>query len=116
MFSLLKRAADRWANWLGDRDLDLTIRKQLTEEGYLGDSARLRQCRLVAVERPGWLQILVFSAEARAVDDNNHHLLHGLVRQDERYNRLEIRLFQRVLERNELFSEWSEDLVKVRQL
>ena len=117
MLSILKGLADRWAGWLGDRDLEQAIRRQLTDDGYFGDSARLKDVRLVAVERPGWLQVLVFSAEAReATENSDYSLLSGIVRQDERYNRLEIRIFQKRFERNELFESWSEGLVRLRRL
>ncbi len=115
--TILQRLADRWSNWLGDRDLELAIRKALNAEGYYGDLARVNDLRLVAIERPGWLQVLVFSAEARPAAEGSAAItLAGIVRQDERYNRQEIRVFQRRYERNELFETWSQDLVKVRRL
>jgi hypothetical protein len=71
----------------------------------------------VAIQRPGWLQILVFSAKARPASDGSQPMtLAGIVRQDERYNRQEIRVFEHAGERNALFESWSEDLVKVRRL
>jgi hypothetical protein len=117
MFGSLKRIAERWANWLGDRDLELAIRRQLNDEGYFGDSARLSNLRLVAAQRPGWLQVLTFSVEARlAIDGSDFAPLSGIARQDERYNRVEVRVFQSRSERNQLFEAWSQDLVRVRRI
>lgn len=110
-----QQLAEKWANWLGDRDLELALRKHLNEQGFYGDTAKLTQLRLVAVQRPGWLQVYTFVADTRSqLSDAPPQRLLGILRQDERYNRLEIRLFNSAPERNRLFEQWSEDLVRLR--
>jgi hypothetical protein len=102
----------------------LAIRKQLTENGFFGATATLRNVRLVAVQRPGWLQIYRFEATARlrpadqsdnAPDsDPEYRQLYGLVRDDIRYNVNTIRVFEDSGGRRELFVRWSEDLIRLR--
>ena len=71
MIELLKNLRQRWNDWCGDRDMELAIRKHLSENGFFGGTAKLQNVRLVAVQRPGWLQVFRFEATARLrVDDS----------------------------------------------
>lgn len=82
--------------------------------------------RLIAVKRPGWLQIFRFEATARvrppeddgAEDTANpeaeYRDLFGLIREDARSDQQSIRVFENDVERRELFSRWSEDLICLR--
>ena len=65
MLAYLKHLRQKWNDWCGDHDMELTIRKHLTANGFFGGTAKLRNVRLVAVKRPGWLQIYRFEATAR---------------------------------------------------
>ncbi len=120
---------ERWANWCGDREMEMAIRKSLTINGYYGRSAKLRNVRIVAIQRPGWVQIYRFDATARlaqhevdGVDNDDalptslgstDHELYGLVLDDGR-KRSEIRVFRDANERRSLFDDWSEGLICLR--
>lgn len=119
----IKHLHQRYTDWCGDRDMELAIRQHLTANGYFGGTAKLKNVRLVAVQRPGWLQVFRFEAEARLRPEDagdgpdpeaEYHLLFGLVRDDIRHNVNTIRVFDREDQRKELFARWSEDLICLR--
>jgi hypothetical protein len=117
-----KGIANRWANWCGDREMEQAIRRHLTREGYFGTTAKLKNVRLVAIQRPGWLQVYRFDATARVAvvpsDDQpdpppQDRSLFGLVREDARRG-TEIRTFSEPEGRGALFIQWSEGLIRLR--
>lgn len=115
MWNLIRGWSRKWSSWIGDRDLELALRKHLDSQGFYGDSAKFEGIRLAAVQRPGWLQVFVFTVEAKERSERSKSLLlHGIVRQDERYNKTDVRTFVAKYERNSLFREWSEDLIRLR--
>ncbi len=65
MIALLKHLRRKWDDWCGDHEMEQSIRRHLTDNGYFGGTAKLRGVRLVAVQRPGWQQIYRFDATAR---------------------------------------------------
>ncbi|MCP4886583.1 MAG: hypothetical protein GY904_08210 [Planctomycetaceae bacterium] len=119
-----KHLHQRYTDWCGDRDMELAIRKHLTANGFFGGTAKLRNVRLVAVQRPGWLQVFRFEAQVRVrpADDYDdiadpeaeYQLVYGLVRDDIRRNVNSIRTFTREDQRKELFARWSKDLICLR--
>ncbi len=50
--------------------MEIAIRRHLTESGFFGPTAKLQNVRLVAVQRPGWLQVYRFEALARVRPDD----------------------------------------------
>ncbi|QDV46185.1 hypothetical protein Enr13x_60940 [Stieleria neptunia] len=122
MIALLKSLQQKWTDWCGDREMELEIRKHLTKNGYFGNSAKLQNVRLVAVQRPGWLQIFRFEVNARLQFEETdgpdpeavYEDLYGLVRDDIRHKTTSIRVFQDPNERRELYLRWSEDLIQLR--
>ncbi|MEM8666692.1 MAG: hypothetical protein AAGG48_04205 [Planctomycetota bacterium] len=124
MISWLKHLHKRYTDWCGDRDMELAIRKHLTANGFFGGTAQLRNVRLVAVQRPGWLQVFRFEAEVRVRPpesssdgpdpDAEYRLLYGLVRDDIRHKVNTVRVFEDESQRKELFGRWSEDLICLR--
>ena len=121
--SFLKRIRDRWDAWSGDREMEMQIRRHLSDNGYFGNTAKLSDIRLVAVQRPGWLQVFRFTAEARrrveVADDAPdppavYDTLHGLLRDDARGKDTRIRVFTDAEERRELFERWSDGLLVMR--
>ncbi|TWT52511.1 hypothetical protein Pla22_01350 [Rubripirellula amarantea] len=123
MLSFLKHLQERWNDWCGDREMEMAIRRSLSENGYFGQTAKLKNVRCVAVQRPGWLQVFRFEATARVrleVDDDApepdpvYDELFGLVRDDIRHNINTIRVFNQEAERKELFARWSEGLICLR--
>lgn len=124
MLGWIKHLREKWDNWCGDRDMELAIRRHLSERGFFGPTAKLKNVRLVAVQRPGWLQVYRFEATARLrpteqCDDEpdrepEYLELLGLVRDDIRYNVHTVRTFLKESERRDLFATWSEDLICLR--
>lgn len=124
MIALIKHLRQRWEDWCGDHEMELAIRKHLTENGFFGGTAKLRNVRLVAVQRPGWLQVFRFEATVRvrpvgdsdsAPDPNaEYREVFGLVRDDIRHKINTVRVFDEEGQRRELFARWSEDLICLR--
>ena len=124
MIGWLQHLRQRWNDWCGDYDMEVAIRKQLSDDGFYGATAKLRNVRLVAVQRPGWLQIFRFEATARVRPPANpddkpdpqpqYRELFGLVRDDIRRRISNVRVFDGEDERRELFADWSEDLICLR--
>jgi len=124
MFDLFRDLRERWNDWCGDREMELAIRKHLTKNGFFGGTAKLKNVRLVAVQRPGWLQVFRFEALARLRpsepsdqepdQEPEYCQLFGLVRDDIRHKINSVRVFQEEDERRELFAIWSEDLICLR--
>ena len=124
MASFLQYFVDRWNNWVGDSDMERAIRKYLSTIGFFGDTAKLRNVRLVAVQRPGWIQVFRFEVTARvrpeeSDEDGPDHAaeyssLYGLIREDARKNHQDISVFDDEEDRRALFAEWSEDLICLR--
>ena len=124
MKTFVKRLRQRWDDWVGDHEMEQQIRRGLIGEGYYGNTARITAVRLVAVQRPGWVQVFRFDVLARVkpaeLDEDlpdpeaEYHSLFGLIRDDARGNRTQVRFFQDEEERRELFGHWSEGLICTR--
>lgn len=92
---------ERWSNWVGDRDMELSIRKRLTAEGFYGNTAKLARVKLSVVKRPGWVQVYQFEFSAKPIDPNedqrtvDHWTIgYGLVFEDARKGQSDVKLFQ----------------------
>ena len=124
MMGWVKHLQQRWSDWCGDRDMEIAIRRHLSEQGFFGATAKLQNVRLIAVQRPGWLQVYRFEVVARVRPDDvsedrpdpeaEYRQLHGLVKDDIRYKVQTVRTFRTESERRELFAVWSEDLICLR--
>ncbi|HBJ37071.1 MAG TPA: hypothetical protein DDZ51_20425 [Planctomycetaceae bacterium] len=129
MFAFLRDLRQRWSNWSGDHEMENAIRRHLSDNGYFGGTAKFRAVRLAAVQRPGWLQVFRFDVTARVADGRHdsavetddspetpatYHDLFGLVREDHRHNRTEVRVFRSSDQRAELFGRWSDGLLQLR--
>ncbi|PHQ31874.1 hypothetical protein [Rhodopirellula bahusiensis] len=118
-----KRIQSKWDGWSGDREMEQSIRRHLSQNGYFGTTATLSGVRLVAVQRPGWQQVFRFEVRARVdfrtPDDEPdpepvYHDLYGLVHEDFRENRSQVRVFESQEQRGELFRDWSDGLICLR--
>ncbi len=120
MLAFLKKLSEKWSNWVGDRDLEILLRARLQMRGYRGDGARFEAVRLVAIKRPGWIQVYSFQAVVRPKQDESEQAtpieekLYGLVRQDERGSRTDVEFFKDPASRRRLFREWSDGLITLR--
>lgn len=104
---------NRWRAYTGDRDLELAIRAALRQNGYKGGSAQILDTRLVAVQRPGWVQVYSFLIETLDEDDRRW-TLYGGCRQDER-KRTVIQFYQSESDRALKLGEWSRGLVTMHR-
>lgn len=119
----LSKSIDRWRNWTGDHEMELAIRRHLSEQGYRGAAAELKSVKLIAIERPGWIQIYRFEAVAtrQPVDgdataaprSNTSILLYGLVRDDGR-TKSEVETFAHPAHRIERFHQWAAGMITLR--
>ncbi|MEO1523974.1 MAG: hypothetical protein AAFX06_00990 [Planctomycetota bacterium] len=122
MQAFFRSLAEKWNNWVGDKDMEVAIRKHLTQNGYYGGSVKLRNIRLVAVQRPGWLQVFRFEATAKIQtaetdgpdEEPRYEELYGLVRDDARKSLTKVEVFRNPAERRSLYRKWSEDLIQLR--
>ena len=115
--SWLQSVQQRWSGWVSDRDMERTIRARLNGIGYYGDTATFVAVRLVAIQRPGWVQVFSFTVDARRRDAEDREIvrLFGLVKQDERVQRCEVEAYEDASRRNSLFLRWSEGLITLRR-
>jgi hypothetical protein len=124
VIALVKHLHKRWENWCGDHEMELMIRRHLTDNGFFGGTAQLRNVRLVAVKRPGWLQVFRFDATVRVRPAEGacvgvepaaeYREVFGLVKDDIRHQGNSVRFFEEEQERRELFTLWSEGLICLR--
>lgn len=121
MMRFLRTIGQRWSNWIGDSELERCLRTYLQQNGY-GANAEFQQLKLEAIQRPGWLQIFSFVVVAVPHREDESDVtsrasvqLYGLVRQDERYERCEIELFETPSQRNEALDTWSQDMLRPRR-
>ena len=102
MKSWFQHLKQRWENWCGDRDMETAIRKHMTDSGFYGQSAKIQNVRLIAVQRPGWLQVYRFEAMVRVNPENGgdspkgepqYRHVSGLVKDDIRFKLQTVRSF-----------------------
>lgn len=123
MSEWLRKLRQRWNDWCGDREMEQSIREHLSREGYYGNTAQLSNIRLVAVQRPGWVQVFRFDARARVQSEDqdegpdeppHYEVLFGLLRDDARQSKTRIEVVHSESERKEWFARWSEGLICLR--
>lgn len=115
---MFKQWAQRWSDWTGDKKLTDAIRAELRRGGWAVHSAQIRDVRLAAIERPGWVQVYRFAVETTLQTENPHHrraaVLLGLSRDDGRRSRIEVFLTEDEAAWRERLEQWSEGLIRRR--
>lgn len=123
MKSWFEHLKQRWNDWCGDRDMEIAIRKHMTDSGFYGQTAKIQNVRLVAVQRPGWLQVYRFEAMVRAKPVNEHEsepsepqyrYVSGLVKDDIRFKVQTVRTFTSERDRRACFAQWTDGLICLR--
>jgi hypothetical protein len=116
MLGMIGRLVKKWNGWVGNRDMEQAIRNSLSRHGLRGTTAQFSHVQLVAIQRPGWLQLYSFDAvwEETVSESDSLRGVFGLVRQDERFNRTEIQFFETAAARAALLEQWSEGLIRLR--
>ena len=111
--------------------MEVAIRRSLTSDGFYGNGAKLKNVRLVAVQRPGWLQVYRFEARVRVKPDGanetetdihdsqpdaepEYQELLGLVRNDARTSGHDVRVFIDENDRRQVFADWSDEMICLR--
>ena len=95
---------------IGNKCIEKDIRDWLSIHGYYGNSAKVLELELHAIERPGWLQVFRFTIEAKT-KTGKWETLFGSARDDERYKDLTIKAFSNRQRQQQLLSTWSEGLI-----
>ena len=87
------------------------IREHLDTLGYCGASAKLRDVELVAIERPGWVQIYRFEGDATDSEETRRSFF-GVLKDDQRSAAYpQISLFDTEQERRPLLQQHSRGLL-----
>ena len=87
------------------------VKTHLVGKGYVSASIIFREFELVAIERPGWVQVYEFVCEARTADGEEWDTLFGAMRDDQR-STTEIQFFESAPESDRLIQQWSEGLIR----
>lgn len=80
---MFRELLERWKNWLGDHELEQAIRDELVRQGYPRQASRIVEAQMVAIERPGWVQVWRFGVET--THDSAPVRLYGAARDDGRF-------------------------------
>lgn len=104
-FELIRK---RWADWVGDRDMQIKILAALRKRGLDSRTTAIEQVCLVAIERPGWVQIYAFECA------DSQLRVFGLARMDER-NVDHIELFEERTPRDDAIRTLAEGMILHRR-
>ena len=95
---------------IGNKASEKNIRDWLSENGFLGGSAKFTEIELHAIKRPGWLQIFRFEFSG-LTNDSERVKLYGAMRSDERYGKPAIVVFDDLADRGAQLDFWSDGLI-----
>ena len=95
---------------IGNKVTEKDIRDYLTENGYYGRSAVIRDLNLTAVQRPGWIQVFQFEVRAKSVEGEWRDLF-GTCRDDEAAEEFNVFLSPDRSDRDGQVATWSEGLL-----
>lgn len=98
----------------GNKCAEKDIRDWLSENGYIGRSAKFSEIELHAIKRPGWLQIFRFELQGLTATNQSVQLF-GAMNSDERYGPPKIVVFEDLAMRDTQLAEWSEGLITQRR-
>lgn len=107
----IREFRSRWDSYVGDRDLEVAIRKDLDANGYGGSTAAIFDTRLAGTVRPGWVQVSTFRVQAKHRASGERRELYGVSREDERRAESAIRLLASVEDRDALLTDWTEGML-----
>ncbi|QDT65714.1 hypothetical protein [Calycomorphotria hydatis] len=95
---------------IANRVTEKDLREWLERGEHYGSSARISELELVAIQKPGWVQIFRFRAMAKHKTSETWEELCGLIRDDERKG-CEVRLASSEEELYELFNQVSDGML-----
>lgn len=92
------------------RATEKDLRDWFTQQGWDGKSGRFEELKLIAIERPGWVQVFQFCGTI--FDENNQkHNLCGYCRDDERSQKFDVVYGESFTDLHTNFAEWTSGLV-----
>jgi hypothetical protein len=121
----LQRGSNWWQHAVGDHELEQKIRQAVGLVGFDGRTAKITDCRLVAVQRPGWRQVWAFAVAARPIrhseetgdtDPAPPASWFGVARDDTREHQPEIALFKSPEEQSQQIERWSHGMTAKRRV
>lgn len=108
----------RWSDWTGDKHLERAIHSELRRGGYAVHASRIFDVRLVAIERPGWVQVTRFAVETTAPagdgDQRRPVVLLGIARDDARSGPIRVLVTEDEAVWRDRLREWSDGLITTR--
>ncbi|QDT14463.1 hypothetical protein [Alienimonas californiensis] len=103
---------------IGNKFLEHDLRAWLEASDHYGRSAEVEELELIAVQRPGWVQVFRFRVRAKNRTTGEWDVLRGLARDDERAKRKADRTAYRLTAddaaHDAAFAEWSDGLLTLR--
>ena len=110
---MFKKLLSAWDDWTGDHYLKVAIQRELRRQGLAVQQSATRDVQLIAIERPGWVQVRSFYVETYDQEKQPVTVL-GLARDDGRQEKIDVLLTDRVAEFEQRREEWSEGLIRRR--
>ena len=92
-----------------NRVTEMDVKEYLSKVGYCSRSARFDYLELVAIERPGWVQLFTFCVWART-SSGPMQRLYGVVRDDERIG-IQVHVGETAEEQARVAADWSAGLI-----
>lgn len=97
---------------VGNKVVGKDIRAELVRRNFNARSAKISNVELVAIQRPGWLQVFSFELRAFEVDREESVSQFGLCRDDESAKTFELQLFDTQGDRTAVLDEWSIGMIR----
>lgn len=101
-------------NLIANRVTEKDLRQHLTGMGYVGRSAKITGLELVAIERPGWVQVFEFQMRALKQGGDWEEFF-GLCRDDERSSKFEVQLFSSRQQQQQAFAGGTAGLITLER-
>jgi len=96
--------------FLRNRSTEKDLRDWFSRQGWDGQSGRFEELELVAIQRPGWVQVYQFSGTMLDPDDQKQEI-YGYCRDDERRRQFEVVYGDSYSDLHANFKEWTSELV-----
>lgn len=111
MLQLIKRLLAGWNDWTGDHYLKTAIQRELRRQGLVVIGAKTRDVQLIAIQRPGWVQVRSFYVETLDRERTPVRVL-GLARDDSREEKIDVLITDRVEEFVTRRDAWSTGMIR----
>ncbi len=95
---------------IGNRVIEKQLRSYLNDHGYASQTAQFSRIDLVAIQRPGWVQVFAFEVRAKERNGGWNNLL-GICRDDERFKQFEVEFGKEPDVCRDQLATWTTDLI-----